>query len=106
MLLLSMLLPGVEVSSFFAALIFAIVFGIINAIIRPVVIVFTLPLNLITVGLFTFVINALMFWLATVFVIGVSIDGFWTAFWSALIMSLVAWFSNRFIGEERTAESD
>lgn len=79
------ILPGVHVQSFTAALIAALVIGIINAVIKPFLIILTLPINVITLGLFTFVLNALLIMLAANIVPGFSVDGF---FW-ALILSLV-----------------
>ena len=87
-------IPGFEVSGFLAALIMAVVLGIINALIRPLVIILTLPVNILTLGLFTLIINALMFWLASVFVIGVHVTDFATAFWGAIIIWIISWFSN------------
>ncbi len=88
------LVPGFEVSGFLAALIMAVILGIINALIRPLVILLTLPVNILTLGLFTFIINALMFWLASVFVIGVSVADFAAAFWGAIIVWIVSWLTN------------
>lgn len=84
-------LPGVGVNGFYAALIAALVLGLVNAIIRPLFILLTLPVNILTLGLFTLVINALMFWLASTVVKGFDVLGFWPAFWGALIMTLVGW---------------
>jgi putative membrane protein len=79
----------------------ALVLGLVNAVIRPIAIVLTLPLNIITLGLFTLVINALMLlltsWLAGLLGIGFHVEGFWGAFWGALIISLVSWALSRFI---------
>ena len=70
-LLVAYFIPGIQVSSFWAALFLAVVMGVINALIRPIIILLTLPINLLTLGLLTLVINALMFWMASAFVIGV-----------------------------------
>jgi len=75
-MLAAYLIPGVSVTNFWSALITALVMGLINAIIRPLVVILTLPVNIITLGLFTLVINALMFWLAAYFVPGFDINGF------------------------------
>lgn len=92
--LMAMYLPGISVSSIYAALIAALVLGILNALIRPVLILLTLPVNLLTLGLFTLFINAFLFWFASTIVKGFIVAGFWPAFWGALIMWLVAWGTN------------
>ncbi len=85
------LVPGVNVQSIWAALIAALVIGLINALVRPIILLLTLPINILTLGLFTLVINALMFWLASSIVKGFNIDGFWPAFWGALVFWIVSW---------------
>ena len=84
-------LPGIAVSGFYSALIAALVLGLVNALIRPILVVLTLPINILTLGLFTLVINALMFWLASSIVKGFEVAGFGPAFWGALIMVVVSW---------------
>jgi putative membrane protein len=87
LILVSLLAPGVSFESFWSALITSAVLGLINAVIRPVMIILTLPINILTLGLFTLVINALMFWLASAIVKGFVV----TDFWSALIAALIYW---------------
>ena len=87
-------LPGIGVSGIYAALIAALILGIINAIIRPILILLTLPVNILTLGLFTLVINALLFWFASTIVKGFEVADFKAAFWGALIMWLVSWMTN------------
>ncbi len=82
------LLQTVQVNSFYAALIAALCIGLVNALIRPVLILVTLPINILTLGLFTFVINALLFWFVASFVKGFYVAGFWAAFWGALLYSV------------------
>ncbi|PIR03124.1 MAG: hypothetical protein COV60_01955 [Candidatus Magasanikbacteria bacterium CG11_big_fil_rev_8_21_14_0_20_43_7] len=84
-------LPGVEVAGFYAALITALILGLVNAIIRPVLLLLTLPINLLTLGLFTFVVNGLMFWFVASIVEGFDVANFTAAFFGALILSLVSW---------------
>jgi len=91
LMMLAYYMPGISVVSFYSALIAALVLGLINALVRPVALLFSLPVNILTLGLFTFVINALMFWLASSIVKGFYVDGFWTAFWGALVMWIVGW---------------
>ncbi len=74
-----------------AVLLFAIVLGVLNALVKPVLLFFTLPLNLLTLGLFTLVINAVVFWLAAQFPLDVSVSGFIGAFLAALVVSLVSY---------------
>ena len=83
--------PGISVQSFYSALIAALILGLINALIRPIILLLTLPVNILTLGLFTLIINALMFWLASTIVKGFYVAGFWPAFWGALIMIIVSW---------------
>jgi len=91
LILLATYLPGIAVSGWYSALIAALVLGLINALIRPLIILLTLPANILTLGLFTLVINALMFWFVATLVKGFTVAGFWPAFWGALIMSVVSW---------------
>ncbi len=84
-------LPGIGVASFYTALIAALVLGLVNALIRPIILVLTLPVNILTLGLFTLVVNALMFLLVATIVKGFTVAGFWPAFWGSIIMMLVGW---------------
>lgn len=86
--------PGIGVSGFYAALIAALILGIINALIRPILLILTLPVNILTLGLFTLIINALLFWLTSTIVKGFSIADFKAAFIGALIMWVVSWLTN------------
>ena len=85
------LLPGIAVSSFVVALIAALVLGLVNAVIRPVLIVLTLPATLLTLGLFIFAINGLLFWLVGSFVTGFVVAGVWWGFLGAIAYSIVSW---------------
>lgn len=85
---------GIRVDNFYAALIAALVLGLVNALIRPVILVLTLPFNIITLGLFTLIVNALMFWFASSIVKGFHVAGFWPAFWGAILMWVFNWFIN------------
>lgn len=88
------LIPGIAVDSFVTALIVALVLGIVNALIRPLVILLTLPINILTLGLFTLVINALMFWLVSTFIPGFDVPGFTEAFLGALVLWAASWITN------------
>ena len=86
------LLPGVHVASFTAALVAAVVLGIINAFIKPVLLILTLPITILTLGLFTFVINAVVILLAANLVPGFTVDGFWWALIFSIVLSVIASF--------------
>lgn len=79
-------------------LVFAVVLGLLNAFVRPVLVLFTLPINLLTLGLFTLVINALLFWAAANLLPGVEVTGFVGAFVGALTVSVVSFLASRFSG--------
>lgn len=96
LILVAYLVPGFAVASFYTALIVAVVLGLVNLIIKPIVVILTLPINILTLGLFTFVINALLLWFVASFIDGFSIDGFIPAFLGALIISIVSWLVGRF----------
>lgn len=85
------LLNSVQVDSFGAALIAALILGFVNAIVRPVLVVLTLPVTFVTLGLFIFVINGLMFWVVAQLVSGFHVGGFWSAVFGALLYSIVSW---------------
>ncbi len=93
------LLPGATVTPL-GAIVLAVVLGIINIFIKPLVKIITLPLTIITLGLFSLVINALFIILASSVVPGFSVAGFWTAFWFSIILSLVNALFNRFQDSE------
>ncbi len=89
LLLVAYLYSGVQVQSFTSALVAALVIGLFNAVLRPVLVVLTLPVTLVTVGLFLFVINALMFWAAAGVLDGFHVTGFGAALLGSLIYSLL-----------------
>ena len=89
LLLVAYVYQGVEVTSFTAALIAAFVIGLLNAVVRPVLVLLTLPVTVLTLGLFLFVINALMFWAAASVLDGFQVRGFTAALIGSLIYSLI-----------------
>ncbi len=92
------LLPGeLSIGGVESVLLFALVLGVLNALVRPVLLFLTLPLNLLTLGLFTFVVNALVFWIAAQLPLGVSVDGFLGAFLAALVVSVVSFILSRVV---------
>ena len=96
------LLDGIQVSGFFPALLAAAVLGILNAVLRPIALLLTLPINILSLGLFTFIINALMLKMASGIIPGFGVYGFWNAIFGALLISLISWLLNSFIGEQGT----
>jgi putative membrane protein len=93
----AMFIPGIRVDFLSTALIAAGLLGLINIFIRPILIILTLPLNIITLGLFSFVINAFLLKLVAYFIHGFEIDGFLAALLAAAVISFVGWLANRFI---------
>jgi putative membrane protein len=96
------LLDGIYVSSFFSALFAAAVLGILNAVLRPIALLLTLPINILSLGLFTFIINALMLKMASGIIPGFGVYGFWTAIFGSLLISLISWLLNAFVSEKGT----
>ena len=90
LLAVAYLFPSVSVASFGTAMITALLLAVVNTIIRPLLVLVTLPINILTLGLFTFVINALLFWFVASFVEGFRVAGFWSAFWGALAYSVIS----------------
>ncbi len=91
LLLLASYLPGISVSGWYTALITVLLLGLLNALLKPILVFLTLPVNILTLGLFTFVINALLFWFVATVVKGFAVAGFWPAFFGALIISVINW---------------
>ena len=85
------LMHSVEVSSLGTALIAALVLGLVNTLIRPLLVILTLPVTLLSMGLFILVINALLFWLVANLVGGFQVAGFWSAFLAAILYSIISW---------------
>jgi putative membrane protein len=94
------LFEGIRVSGFFSALFAAGLLGILNAFFRPIALILTLPINILTLGLFTFVVNALMLKMASGVIAGFDVHGFWTAVFGSLFISLISWALNTFINEK------
>ena len=92
-------IPGITVSSFAAAFFAAAVLGILNALFRPVLILLTLPINVLTLGLFTFIINALLLKITAGLIPGFDLQGFWPAVLGALFISIVNWLLHVLIAD-------
>ena len=90
------LIPGVTINSFFSALFVALFLGIINILIKPALILITLPINILTLGLFTFVINAILVLLTSSVIKGFEVGGFWTAMLFSIVLSIVNYVFNGF----------
>jgi putative membrane protein len=85
------LMPGISVASFTTALVAALVLGLVNAVVRPVLVLLTLPVTILTLGLFIFVLNGLLFWFVGSFIQGFVVAGFWAGVFGAIVFSLISW---------------
>lgn len=83
------ILPGIHIQNFWTALVVALVMAILNLLIKPLLVILTLPITLVTFGLFLLVINALMVLLASLIIPGFTVDGFWWAFLFSILVSLI-----------------
>jgi putative membrane protein len=91
-------IPGVTVRSFFSALWVALFLGIVNMLLKPFLILITLPINILTLGLFTFVINGVIILLASSIVKGFQVSGFWIAVLFSIVLSIINYLMNLMIG--------
>jgi putative membrane protein len=89
LMLVAYLYPGVQVESLGSAIVAAVVLGLVSAVIRPILVVLTLPVTILTLGLFLFVINALLFWFVAEIVGGFHVSGFWAALVGSLLYSVI-----------------
>lgn len=97
-LIIAYLFPGlIWVDSFWAALVTAFLLGIVNAIVRPILVFFTFPITILTLGLFLLILNGLMLWLVSALVSGFHVEGFWGAVLGSILISLVSWILSRFV---------
>ena len=97
-------LDGIHVRGFFSAVVAAAALGILNMIFRPLLLILTLPINVLSLGLFTFVINAMMLKMASGLIDGFTVTGFWTAVFGSLLISIVNWVLTALIQENRMYE--
>jgi len=97
LLIITYLVPSIHIRSFGTALIVALVLGLIYAVIRPVLIILTLPVTIVTLGLFILIVNALCFWLAASLLKGFEVSGFWAAFFGSILYSIVSWLLSALI---------
>src|SRR5687767_9491053 len=91
LLAVAYLMPSVTIASLGAALIASAVLGLVNTIIRPILVLLTLPVTVLTLGLFIFVINGLLFWMVASWLEGFEVAGFWSGVFGAILFSLVSW---------------
>ena len=101
LLALPYVVPAVQVDSFVTALIAALALGLINTLIRPVLVLLTLPITLVTLGLFIFVINGLLFWFVASFLEGFRVAGFWSAVLGAIVYALISWAASALVLGDR-----
>jgi putative membrane protein len=97
----SYVIDGIYISGFFSAFFTAAALGVLNMFFRPILLILTLPINIMTLGLFTFIINALMLKMVSGLVSGFYVDGFWAAVFGSLMISLANWFLNSVMEDSR-----
>jgi len=95
------LLTSIHVASFGAALVAALVLGLVNTLIRPVLVLLTLPVTLLTLGLFIFVTNGLLLWAVGSWLEGFRVDGFWAGVFGAIVYSLISWALSALLAKAR-----
>jgi putative membrane protein len=94
LLAVAYIVPGIHMDGFLTAVVAALILGILNAIVRPILLLLTFPITILTLGIFIFVINASLFLLVAKFVDGFSIDGFFSAFLGSILVSIISSFIN------------
>lgn len=97
LLVVATYIPGIEVEGFYPAVIAAITIGLLNLFVRPILFLLTLPITVLTLGLFMIVINAFLFWFAASFIDGFMVETFWHALLGSLIVSVVSAVGNKYI---------
>jgi len=97
LLLVAHFVPGIEISGLYPAVVSALVLGLLNAIVRPILVVLTLPITIVTLGIFIFIINAALFLFVASFVEGFTVDSFWIALVGSILVSVINSIVNKFI---------
>ena len=97
LLLVARFVPGITVDGLYPALIAALILGILNVIVRPILVILTFPITIVTLGLFIFVINAFLFLFVASFVDGFAVSGFWTALFGSIVVSVISSIVNKFV---------
>jgi putative membrane protein len=103
-MLTSYIIDGIHVTGFVSALLAAAILGILNAIFRPILIILTLPINILTLGLFTFVINGILLMMVSGVIRGFDVQGFWSAVFGSLLISIVSWILSSFFNDKGRVE--
>ena len=100
LLLAAYVVPGVAVDGLYTALIAAAILGLVNLVVRPLLIILTLPITILTLGFFIIVVNAFLFWFVASFIDGFSVDGFLSALLGTLVVSVFSWAGNALLKHE------
>jgi putative membrane protein len=103
LIVLPYVIKSITVDDFVTALVVALVLGLINTLIRPILVVLTLPATILTLGLFIFVINGLLFWAVGSFVPGFHVGGFWSGVFGAIVYSIISWALSSLLMPKKTA---
>ncbi len=98
------LIDGIHVAGFFSAFFAAAILGLLNAFFRPILLILTLPINILSLGLFTFIINAMLLMMVSGLIPGFQVYGFWSAVFGSLLISLVSWILTAFIDRRGQVE--
>ena len=99
------LVPGMKIAGAGTFIVAGILLGVVNALVRPVLLLLTLPFTIVTLGLFVLIINAAMLALVSAFLEQFILSGFWAAFWGAVVVSLTSWFTSYLIGPRGSVET-
>ena len=105
LLIVDLVVPGVNIATFPAALLAGVVLGVVNSVIRPVLSILSLPINFLTLGLFSLVVNGFCFWLASVFVLGFAVNGLLAFILGPVILSCASTFLNNYFAEKKIGQS-
>ncbi len=98
-LIVARVVPGISVTGYGPAFFAGLAIAVINTVLRPILQILALPASILTLGFFALVVNALLFWLASTFVPGFTVSGFWPAFWGAIVFWLVSLITNAFLAD-------
>ncbi len=92
-------IPGIHVNTFLTAIVVAAILAFINTIVKPIISILTLPINILTLGIFSLVLNALFFWGVAYVVAGFSVSGFTAAFWGSIVVSVINWLAGQTLND-------
>lgn len=104
LLLVPYVIPGVHIENFYSALVAVLALGLVNTIIRPIFVLLTLPVTLLTLGLFLFVVNALMFWFVGDILSGFRVNGFFSALFGSIVYSIASWLFSSIIQNKKNRQ--